>query len=440
MSLATDWNTFDESVAEPELDKSKATINWPAVPVGTIVMAKDRNNFGDVVEDKGADCEVHFKSEEGRDFTRWFSKSELCYQDGTPLDPSAETPLPSIVSLVSLVAQYPKLRPPVVHKLLRRGETANVIAGPKVGKSWLVAELALSVARGDPWLETFDCERGKVLIIDAELHSETIAHRLPMVAEAMGMEREILSSIDILPLRGVGADLLKLNSRLAEIEPKKYALVVLDAWYRFLPLGISENDNAQVMSLYNKIDEYASRLEAAWVNVHHASKGDQTGKGVTDVGSGAGSQSRAADAHLIIRPHAQDGVAVLEAVVRSFPPVDPLAIRFHFPVWTLEREADPRDLQKPREKFARETKDRHLDADRQAIVNAMVAAKGPETMTAIRNTARVSNPRFGFAWASLLGDKTIAQCEEDIVKGNGRSYEAFVVTEEGKQATKTATG
>ncbi|MGI6417616.1 MAG: hypothetical protein ACOX1P_18335 [Thermoguttaceae bacterium] len=62
--------------------------------------------------------------------------------------------------------------------------------------------------------------------------------------------------------------------------------------------AISENDNAAIMSLYNVIDGYAARLNTAWVNVHHASKGDQSGKGTTDVGSGAGAQSRAADTHL----------------------------------------------------------------------------------------------------------------------------------------------
>jgi hypothetical protein len=58
------------------------------------------------------------------------------------------------------------------------------------------------------------------------------------------------------------------------------------------------------------IDGYAAFLNAGWVNIHHTSKGDQSGKNTTDVGSGAGSQSRAADTHLIIRQHEENDVAV----------------------------------------------------------------------------------------------------------------------------------
>ena len=129
-----------------------------------------------------------------------------------------------------------------------------------------------------------------MLIIDAELHPEVIANRLPAVVDGMGITHTCLDSIDVLALRGQGFDLLTLDPFIRSIEPGRYALVILDAWYRFLPLGYSENDNAQVMALYNQIDAYASLLNSAWVNFHHASKGDQSGKGTTDVGSGAGSQ------------------------------------------------------------------------------------------------------------------------------------------------------
>ena len=65
---------------------------------------------------------------------------------------------------------------------------------------------------------------------------------------------------------------------------------------------------------------------------------------MTDVGSGAGSQSRAADTHLIIRQHEDPDVAIIEAVVRSWPPVDRLAIRWTFPTWRLDTQANPRKL------------------------------------------------------------------------------------------------
>jgi replicative DNA helicase len=39
------------------------------------------------------------------------------------------------VSLADLMVRYPNLRRPVIHGLLRRGETMNVISAPKIGKA-----------------------------------------------------------------------------------------------------------------------------------------------------------------------------------------------------------------------------------------------------------------------------------------------------------------
>ena len=259
-------------------------------------------------------------------------------------------------------------------------------------------------------------------------------HRLPAVAAALEIGSGYDEFIDIVPLRGKGITLIDLVPFVMSIEPGRYGLVILDAWYRFLPPGISENDNAAVMSLYNKIDAYTAHLGAAWVNVHHASKGDQSGKSATDVGSGAGSQSRAADTHLIVRPHQAENVAVVEAVVRSWPPVERFCMRWEYPAWQLEPEADPRKLWVPpsaRDR-AKESRDAHMDEDRQAIVNAMLKMAEPQTKTFIRDSS-IGNPRFGIAWASLITDKTVVSTGT-VRKGNNRPYDGFILNpEKGEQ-------
>ena len=291
--------------------------------------------------------------------------------------------------------------------------------------------MGLAVADGFPWLDAFECEQGRVLLIDAELHKETIAHRLPMAAEATGASADYADRIDVWSVRGKGVDLCNIGSAILALPRDRHSLVIADAWYRFLPPGISENDNAAVTSLYNLIDSYTAHLNAAWVNIHHTSKGDQSQKGVTDVGSGAGSQSRAADTHLIIRPHEEEDVAVLEGVVRSFPPLDRLAIRFDFPAWFLDREADPNAIRRTRDRSNAADKDRHLEDDRKSIIEALVTLGGAQTKSSIRDTARVSNPRFGFAWASLMNDGAIIESDHPIVKGNNRSYEGFMLANDG---------
>ncbi len=82
--------------------------------------------------------------------------------------------------------------------------------------------------------------------------------------------------------------------------------------------------------------------------VHHASKGTQSGKAVTDVGAGAGAQSRATDTHLVLRPHQEDDCVVAEAVVRSWPPVAPRCLRWQFPLWEPDDTLDPEALRQER--------------------------------------------------------------------------------------------
>jgi len=271
-------------------------------------------------------------------------------------DPSFPTdrPPPEPESIGQLLQDHPQLRAPVIHGLLREGETMNVISVPKLGKSWLVIDLALAVATGRPWLERFETEPGQVLMIDNELHPETTANRIPKVARARGIPLEqIAERVFVENLRGRLHDLISLKPYLLALPPGRFRIVILDAFYRFLPPGTDENDNGSMANLYNHLDECAARLEASFVLIHHTTKGSQSGKSVTDVGAGAGSQSRATDTHLVMRPHEEQDVVVLEAAVRSWPPVEPICLRWTFPVWTPDDSLDPTALRSERPKRKR---------------------------------------------------------------------------------------
>jgi hypothetical protein len=259
------------------------------------------------------------------------------------------TPGPQFRSVLELATDFPSLRRPILHGLLREGETMNIISAPKAGKSWLVTDLALAVATGRPWLESFPTEPGEVLILDNELHCETSAHRVPQVAAARGIRwEEVGGRIFIDNLRGRLQDLFALGPYFEALEPGRFQLIILDAFYRFMPLDKDENDNGTMAHLYNYLDHYAHRQQCSFVLIHHASKGNQSGKSLTDVGAGAGSQSRATDTHLVLRPHEQDGCIVLEAAVRSWPPVAPLCLRWEFPVWLPDNTLDPAALRQER--------------------------------------------------------------------------------------------
>ena len=318
------------------------------------------------------------------------------------------------VSVGALMKQYPRLRPAVVEGLLRSGEVANIVSASKVGKSWLAYGLALSVATGRKWLDTFPTEAGRVLLIDNELHRETLANRIPTVAGAMFIPAaDYAKRLDVLPLRGRLTDYHGLENSLARLK-QKYNLVVVDAHYRMLPFGMSENDNAAMAEVYNLIDRFAANTGAAWSLIHHSSKGFQGEKAVTDVGAGAGSMARAADTHLVLREHQEQDHAVLDAALRSWPRVEPLTLKWSFPLW-LPTNADPKQLKGKLNRQQQQLAERDR-AGREAICKAIEERIGA-TKREIRDCTGFSRDRVDRLLCQMKADQTVSTTSV-IRKGN----------------------
>ncbi len=382
---------------------------------GTLVRACDRDNFGSVVRDDGTSITVHFDSPNGNTADVEFDPSQLLLANGAPVDPTSQ-PIILPVSVASLVFNFPGLRKPVIDGLLRRGEVGNIIAKSKVGKSWLTYTIALSVATGGRLFDRFDCAAGRVLLIDNELHPEVLAQRIPAVAESWGIPlADLAGSLDVIPLRGRLTDINGLFATLQAIGKDKYQLIILDAMYRALPAGTNENDNAAIAQIYNTLDSYAAMTGAAFLIVHHASKGDQSGKDVTDVGSGAGSQSRAADTHVILRPHEQDNTVVCEAAVRSWKPVEPFCLRWEFPRWVSAAEADPAALKQP----ATRTDERQSAKDREGFEAIVEALRDHGAMTAskLRKVTGLSFDRANRLIQLMRSDGRIIESQV-VMRGN----------------------
>ena len=257
----------------------------------------------------------------------------------------SDEPLALLPSLTELRERYPKRCAVIIEGLLRERETANIIAAPKTGKTWLMMQLALSIATGRSWMGR-QCTPKRVLAIDNELQPEELVYRYTQVAEAMGISFEELEGrLYTYPQRGNLQPITSLGDILDSIRLRNIEVVIVDAFYRALPRGVDENSNTDIMALYNAIDVYAKSVNGAFILVHHTTKGSQVGKAVTDIGAGAGSQSRAADTHLVLLKHLEPDAIVLKGVTRSFPPCAPFCLRQSFPIWQLDPTLDPRLLE-----------------------------------------------------------------------------------------------
>jgi hypothetical protein len=261
-------------------------------------------------------------------------------------DPEPVKPAP--MTAADLMRNFPTQREPIIDGLLRRGEVANIVSGAKAFKSWTLMHLALCVILGRLWLG-FPTKPGRVLLLDYELSPGTLAKRLQAVASALGLPIDTIGDrLAIEPLRGKRLDVRGVGRYLEHVGAGQFDLIVVDPLYRILPPDLDENANADIAGLYGLLQQYAERADAGIIVVHHASKGDQSAKATTDLGAGAGAQSRAADTHLAIRPHTEPDAAVVSAVLRSFPPVADFAMRWTFPLWELAPDLDPTDLRRPR--------------------------------------------------------------------------------------------
>lgn len=222
----------------------------------------------------------------------------------------------------------------------------NIVAAPKTGKSWMVMQLALALVTGKQWCGR-ECTMSQELLVDNELHRETLSCRLQRVAMAMGIsdDDELLDGLTLLSQRGAATDIRLLKSQLNKHSSPKFDIIIIDALYKVLPKDVDENSNGQITGIYNLLDNYALNAGAAIVLVHHTSKSNQSNKSVTDIGSGAGAQSRSPDTHLTLRQHSAEGVVLAFCCVRSFSPVEPFCLRRdENNLWSLAPEHDPNDM------------------------------------------------------------------------------------------------
>ena len=280
---------------------------------------------------------------------------------------AAKTESLDYIYIEDLITKYPVLRKPLIHGLLREGETMNIIAAPKTGKSWLAGDLALSVGTGQEWMG-FKLNQGKVWLIDNELHAETLADRMRILAAARQLSPEqYKGQIAFTNLRGKLKDINVMASMFSQIKESGFKVVVLDALYRFYGERMDENSNADMARLYNTIDQCAESMGCSFVLVHHMSRGYQGGKSITDRGAGGGAQSRAADCHVTLTPHGEDeNVIVFESVVRSWPAIQPFCLRREFPLWAKAAEVEPTTKrEEPTKPFQKKTTERVYVTKRQ---------------------------------------------------------------------------
>jgi hypothetical protein len=245
-----------------------------------------------------------------------------------------------------LGTDYPELRPYIIQGLIREGEVINLIAPPKSGKSILAANIAFHVAAGKSIFrkEWLTCG-GSIAIIDTELHKETISHRMNLVLKELNFNPDLKKNIHVFSIRGKQMSLFELAENITMLKNKNIKLIIVDCLYKLLPKGTDENSNADMVGVYNYLETLMTIIpKAALMLIHHTSKGSQFSKSISDIGSGAGVQSRATDCHMILREHEENGYFVIDAITRSFRQPGSFVVKYDYPTYKLAEQMNAEDI------------------------------------------------------------------------------------------------
>lgn len=196
-------------------------------------------------------------------------------------------------------------------------------APPKHYKTWLAAELALSVATGTPALGRYPVrEPGTVLFFGAEDSSPSLRTRFESIARNRGIV------LDGVPLHLLDITTLHLETpehiRRLELNLERHRprLLVLDPFVRIA--AIDENSAAEVSAVLGALRQLQRRFNVAVLLVHHTRKA--AGSSPTQAFRGSGDFGAWSDTNLIIRSRNDDLVLTLEH--RSAPAPEPLVLHF----------------------------------------------------------------------------------------------------------------
>lgn len=212
----------------------------------------------------------------------------------------------------------------VIDGILPAGLT--MFAGrPKIGKSWLTLQMALSVAHGEKFLGGLDVSMpGGVLYVALEESQRRTSNRMHKLCDT---ETPFLQNISMVyemkPLRAGGA--AQLTELIAKATP---SLVIIDTLLAFVK-GSSGEKKDVMRSEYEEIDtlhKIAESQNVAIVLVHHMRKPNGVGGSVIDAIGGSTGITAAVDAVWGMEKQ-EDGMCTLSVLGREVEEQS-LALRF----------------------------------------------------------------------------------------------------------------
>jgi len=255
--------------------------------------------------------------------------------------PGESPSFPSILNAADLQKMDIPTPPEVISGTLHQGGKMFISAPPKIGKTWLLMDLAISVSNGIKWWGKETTQTG-VLYVNFELEQWEVKKRLSKILAAK--QEGNLDQLDILSFKGVPVDVESLRSILRrQLKQKSYGLIIVDPIYKVYGERC-ENSATDMADLMNHIGAIIKEFKAAVVFVAHQTKGNQSGKETRDRIAGSGVFVRDPDSLVYLTEHEEEGCYIVSSITRSFPPQDEFVMRWEFPLMVREDDMNPERL------------------------------------------------------------------------------------------------
>ncbi len=295
-------------------------------------------------------------------------------------------------------------KPWLIEQLWTRGAVGIVGGPPKLLKTWLALEMAVSVASRSPCLGTFPVHAsGPVLLFAAEDSQPEVRSRLESLARNHGFG---LEQIDI---QVITVDILRLDRAIdqerlaATVVLYKPVLLVLDPLVRLHSLD--ENQSGPMAALLGYFRALQRRTGTAIAIVHHARKNSSSSAGAGYTLRGSGDLYAWVDSFICVQRR-RDRVTLL-AEHRSAPGFGPVPIEL-----TPSSVPDQAPYLKLASAAADETPEQDPLPDR--ILNLLGCSDAPLTTDSMRSSLHVRKQR--------VVDTLRRLCEEGVILRDGNRY------------------
>lgn len=377
------------TVVEPSTDALPLAASSPDASAAEALVAPCVT-LADVPEEVNAEPELRAKTAipDAEDATAVLDKDELPTVHVSKIPPVTET------------ARW-------LVRDLWTGHGVGIIGGhPKVGKSWLGLDLAVSVASGTPCFGHYVVEDpGPVLVFLAEDAPGAVRVRIEGLCKHRGLVLDELpvTVVDTPSVRlDTPTDQRQLQNTVARLQPR---LLVLDPLVR-LHDG-NENSSQTISALLGFLRQLQRTYGVAIVLAHHLSKRASSHPGQALRGSG--DLHAWGDSNLYL--DRQDGFIAVTPEHRSEPAGDPFFLRLVATNDGDEAHLEVVDAATVETAAAAAAPSRAASvADR--IIAALTAADGPMKQADLRERLHVKNEKLVHALADL-------RAEGRIEKGRG---------------------